>query len=269
MADETLAIEKLTTNGIITPTNVCYETLRNNLRCSKAESKPLEDVQQDTEYGRAILQRKDQLAAYWFTYAPMIKEQWETFWHKITPLNINGSFEIIDHGCGQGLASCLFLDKHGKRFAKKLSKITLIEPSNVAIETAGKILDLYSKKFGHQIKIRKVRSKIDEINPREIISENNRPKLHLLSNILDVDSFDPVRYFQSLLSISDSQRYFCVSHSRDYCGGNSRFRKVEKLFNRLSKAGSLEPGGPAQLDTFNFRPTHEAIYLCLSKSNDK
>lgn len=269
MPDEKLAIEKLITNGIITPNNVCYETLRSNLRCSKAESKPLEVVQQDTDYGRAILQRKDQLAAYWFTYAPMIKEQWEIFWQKITPLNINGSFEIIDHGCGQGLASCLFLDKYGKRFAKKLSKITLIEPSNIAIETAGKILDLYSKKFGHQIPIRKVISKIDETNPNKIISENDRPKLHLFSNILDVDSFDPAKYFQSLFSISDNQRYFCVSHSRDYCGGNSRFRKVEKLFNSLSKTGSLETEEPAELDTFNFRPTHEAIYLCLSTSNDK
>ena len=199
----------------------------------------------------------------------MIKEQWETLWQNISPLNFNGNFEIIDHGCGQGLASCLFLDRYGKQFGQKISKITLIEASSIAIETAAKILELYSKKLGHQIRIKKVLSKIDDVNPSEIIPENNHPKLHLLSNILDVDSFDPVRYFKSLLAIRDSQHYFCMSHSRDYRGGNPRFRKVEMLFNSLSKAGSLKPGGQAELATFNFRPTHEAIVLYLSTNNDK
>ena len=271
MANKKSRIEKLISNEIITPSNICYDILRTNLKCSYAESKHIEVVRRDTDCGRAILKREDQLEDYWYTYAKMIKKQWDSFWQKIPPLNFEKDFELVDHGCGQGLASCLFLDKYGRKYAKKLSKITLIEPSSIAIETAGKILDLYSKKFGHQIPIHKVASKIDQTNPREVVSKNNRPKLHLLSNILDVESFDPVKYFKSLLSIKESQRYLCVSHSRESQGGNSRFRKVEELFNNLVSAGNITSEGPAVLETFNFddNPKNKAIYLTLSTNNDK
>jgi len=68
----------------------------------------------------------------------MTKAQWRTLLGELSL--IPEPTEIIDYGCGQGLATALLFDQFGDDFIRSVRKVVLIEPSEVALRRAGAII---------------------------------------------------------------------------------------------------------------------------------
>ena len=95
--------------------------------------------------------------------------------------------EIIDYGCGQGLASICYHDfllEHNPN--QTIKKITLIEPSLKALSRA----ELLCSRFFPDAEIVAINKQFDELTKDDLIVSSKSPTLHLFSNILDVDSYD-------------------------------------------------------------------------------
>jgi len=145
-------------------------------------------VKEELDYGRAILVTEDQLDLYWQCYGPMIKSQWENVFKNINIDFFDGDFEIIDYGCGQGMASILFLDNYWD-FEKNIYKIKLIEPSPVALQRAREIVKIYQFNSS-KIQIVGINKKLDDIEKKDLETSHNLNTIHFFSNILDMDVFE-------------------------------------------------------------------------------
>ena len=89
------------------------------------------------EHGTALLDNEDQLCCYLAAYGEMHKGKLECAISKFPFKNINCNYEIIDWGCGQGIASIYMIDSLRKNgLLDKLQKISLIEPSATALARA-------------------------------------------------------------------------------------------------------------------------------------
>ena len=100
--------------------------------------------------------------------------------------------EIIDYGCGQGLASFLFLEEFYSDFKKGISKIKLIEPSSLALKRARIISQRYSPNIVH------INKKLDDLETKDLETDQSLWKIHLFSNILDVNNFDVDKLFNKI-----------------------------------------------------------------------
>ncbi len=113
--------------------------------------------------------------------------------------------EIIDWGCGQGIASLIFLEKFSNL---DINNIILIEPSEISLKRAS----LHIHNFDLNIPIRTVCRTIDHLKTSDVTTSSHTIKIHLFSNILDIDSFSLPQMQQLIVSSQKGANYFvCVS----------------------------------------------------------
>lgn len=133
-------------------------------------------------------------------YAKLISSFESTF-----PQSFDTPVNIVDWGCGQGLATITLLEKYD---SLDVRYITLVEPSEIVLKRAA----LHCRKFAARGKLKTVCKKLDDVISSDIKVQHNVPTIHLFSNILDIDDYSS----QHLLSVVDSiitcNNYFvCVS----------------------------------------------------------
>lgn len=95
--------------------------------------------------------------------------------------------EIVDYGCGQGLATICYHDfllAHNSE--QTVKRITLIDPSSMALSRA----ELLCSRFFPDAELVAINKQFDDLAKTDLILSSQRPTLHLLSNILDVESYD-------------------------------------------------------------------------------
>jgi hypothetical protein len=175
--------------------------------------------------GRAILETLDQLNQYLYSYGPMIKSQWEKILKNLKIDSFDSDVEIIDYGCGQGLASLIFLDEFYPVLKGRISQIKLIEPSKIALERAKSILKYYSP----EMQIVGINKKLDNLKPKHLKTDYNLIKVHLFSNILDIDDFDLFKLFNKIKKSKGHHLFLAASHNRRFDGGAQRLEDFYKL----------------------------------------
>ena len=116
------------------------------------------------------------------------------------------------------------------------------------------------------MKINTINKAIDDVVPSEVITNDETDKIHLFSNILDMDTWNHVEYFQSLLKLGKRQTYFCVSPYRVFDGGESRFRDIRSLIESSNQNTELQIKAN-DLRIFSFRDDKDAIALNLEIAN--
>jgi hypothetical protein len=180
-----------------------------------------DQIYESLNRGKAILQNEDQLSQYLCSFGKMHhKKLLDAYKELFKDLFENPKFdnsaqiEIIDYGCGQGIASFILLNElNNIEFAiQNISKITLIEPSKVALERA----DFFLNKSTKIVKINKY---LNDITANDIKSSDSSIKIHLFSNILDMaDEDEPGKDFsierlaKNIKSSQSKDNYFvCVS----------------------------------------------------------
>lgn len=157
--------------------NYCYCKLPTDVR-----KKPWSVM----DHGRDVIDDDLRLNAYLASYAEMHYTKCRAALQNF-PFNELTSYEIIDWGCGQGLASLTLIEMLKERNKiPGLKRITLIDPSSAALDRA---VALVHKEVATAIKIQKINEFIpgDTISKNlEILKPECRIVIHLFSNILDI-----------------------------------------------------------------------------------
>lgn len=163
--------------------------------------------------GTAILKTPEQLNAYLASYSDMHQHKLNlAFASLFTKEDFNNkSAEIVDWGCGQAFASCVLIDFiKANKIKLDLAKFTLIEPSFVALQRGVEHIDaIYQRQPKPEMQT------INE-NADAFLSLNRQKsekiKIHLFSNLLDINTLDLDKIFQNVQRNFDGLNYFvCVS----------------------------------------------------------
>ncbi|MFN0048244.1 MAG: hypothetical protein ACKVOU_03860 [Cytophagales bacterium] len=136
--------------------------------------------------GRGVnpLRDENELYVYLLRYGKMHKAKLESCFDEFPFAEINQVTEVIDWGCGQGLASLVLCDYlKSNEIEISISRITLIEPSLLSIKRAA----LHLTSF-HSLETAKTICKsFDGLELQDLRTDANTIKIHLLSNVLDID----------------------------------------------------------------------------------
>jgi hypothetical protein len=155
--------------------------------------------------------------------------------------NIEGrDIEIIDWGCGQALATCVLIDYLiEKNINLNVSSITLIEPSTFALQRGQSLVQrMFQNNPSTHSVVRLVNKYIDALTPNDLVSEPDSIKIHLFSNIIDVEGFDLTQLYQLICSsFHGINRVICTSPD------NARQQRLETFYNlfpshQVSRASS-------------------------------
>jgi hypothetical protein len=153
--------------------------------------------------GVQVLTEPNQLIAYLNSFGNMHYSKIDSALGAFQDDILNKIDEIYDWGCGQGLASYILSEKYPKINAK----ISLIEPSEIALKRAA----LHLKKLGNQ-NIVTINKDLDSLLIKDFSSSGNLLKVHLFSNILDIDLFSMPQLIQLIKKSFSGINYFiCVS----------------------------------------------------------
>ena len=118
---------------------------------------------------------------------------------------------IVDWGCGQGLATCCFFDwLHNNEidFAR-VSRVHLIEPSALALQRAQTNIANYKSEYNGQFEIKAINKFINNIHPEDFDNHEINTTLHLLSNILDIETVDLDFLAQFINNTFTGRQIFC------------------------------------------------------------
>ena len=184
--------------GFITEANTNYVQLLTN--CPKSFNaireiaiSQLQEIQNSDEIfrslgrGVAILEQEEQLFSYLKSYGLMHKAKLLSAFSNF-PFNEikEKKIEIYDWSCGQGLASIVLLEYlEEKGVVLEIDRVTLIEPSEIALKRAS----LHVKHFDSEVRIRTILKDVDSLNIADVNGIDKRVKIHLFSNILDVEAY--------------------------------------------------------------------------------
>lgn len=159
--------------------------------------------------GVAILTDESQLYAYMNSYGNMHYEKLiEAF--KILPKPFfEKETDMIDWGCGQAMASMTYFDFLSQiRIKQVIKRITLIEPSEIALKRAS----LHIRNFNPNSDIHTINKDLDALINADFVKNNTLTKFHLFSNILDIDEFSLTALIKLIDSNFPGVNYFiCVS----------------------------------------------------------
>lgn len=159
--------------------------------------------------GTALLQTDEQMSQYLFSYGNMHQAKLLDSFRYLPQDAFEKEIEIVDWGCGQAMGTVnLFDHLKGLNFFERVKKVTLIEPSAVALERAVAHVNIYTDENTEVVGIadyfENLSSKIISANPE-------RNVLHIFSNILDVVEID-LKHLANLIddSVVSNNYLICV-----------------------------------------------------------
>ena len=169
----------------------------------------LDKLYNDLKRGTGILDDEIHLNMYLKCFGKMHKAKLDTAFGCIpadTDLFSN-QIEIYDWGCGQGIATICLLDYlKANHINYDIKSIHLIEPSTAAVKRACYVIECMDA----DISVAKTTKVFDELLQTDF-TPSEAIKLHLFSNILDVDSFDLARFIHLFQQCFSGTNYFvCV-----------------------------------------------------------
>lgn len=221
--DERIAsIQKLTMNAII-------EDCQNHVP-DKYRLRPYSHP--ELNHGQDLLKSEEGLDCYISAYGEMHNIKCRGSFQTIDFDKI-GNIEIWDWGCGQGLASMTLIDILNERDKiHLLRKITLVEPSQAALERA----EVNLKKACPNIQIISINKYLPSQSKALDQIENSNYSftniIHLFSNILDIESIDLVK-LAHLVSTPGHTHYILCVGPLNY--GSYRIDLFASIFNNKNQ----------------------------------
>ena len=168
------------------------------------------------EHGTAVLETEEQCCAYMSAYGPMHRHKlMRALDEKEFPYSyLTGGIEIYDWGCGQGIGTMAVIEKlRQHNMLRKLSKVVLEEPSNVARDRAvihvKKALEDYNADV---IAVSKYLPSDNGDNSNCITSINvEQPTaIHIFSNILDIEAVSLKGVSKMITSSGQKHIVLCI-----------------------------------------------------------
>ena len=183
-------------------------------------------------HGTATLENEAQLCCYLAAYGEMHRGKLECAISQFPFRNIDSDCEIIDWGCGQGIASVYMIDQLRRNgLIGKLQKVTLIEPSPVALERAKLNVSLA---VGENVYVEKVNNYLPSTNKDfegpvlTGLHIEEQICIHLFSNILDIAAID-LKELALMVSSTGYRHYFVCVGPVNF--GNERIESFLRYFD--------------------------------------
>ena len=184
--------------------NLAYEFVH------KLPSELSDELHELLNRGVDVLDSEPLLQMYIYSFGKMHNAKLMHAFNHIQERTIQkDEIEIVDYGCGQGLATLCYRDfikEHNS--LQKVTRITLIEPSPLALSRA----ELLCSYFYPEAEIFAVNKRFDDLTVADIKVSSEVLTLHLFSNILDVESYDLHHLIQIISNLpSEKNEYVIVS----------------------------------------------------------
>lgn len=164
------------------------------------------------------------------------KEHFDRFYHALDNMAVELAFAnkmtVVDYGCGQGLATLVLLDylRQNNIIANKVLDIHLIEPSHVALALARQYVLAMAKYCQITVNISVHQQTLAQYLDNPITHNGNRLNLHLLSNIIDIQSIQSeLIALSGYINNQPSKQIICAVSS--YRCGFDDFRSNLHNFN--------------------------------------
>lgn len=187
--NESIAIEKNTrfSRAVNTMATPSFKMIRNaavKLLFQNFDDEERNELYDELDRGRAVLDSYDHLDQYLFSFGKMHQAKLDYAFAKMDKCFWKlPEIEIVDYGCGMGLATICFVDYIRRNHINiKVKKITLIDPSEKALRRA----TLLCSKFCPNTNIIQINKEFDDLSSNDINCKCLNT-LHLLSNITDLD----------------------------------------------------------------------------------
>lgn len=190
---------------------------------SGLDEKERNSIYESLNRGVELLETHEQLCQYLFSYGNMHEAKiLVALSHLQTEMFQGRTLQVIDWGCGQGLASICFLDYiKEKGIELDIERFVLIEPSKAALNRAKLHLSCYVDNG----KIKAFKKNVNDIQVEDIVSDVD-VTLHFFSNILDIASVDIKRLAHTISDAICAEHYFiCVGPL------NANNNRIEAFYN--------------------------------------
>jgi hypothetical protein len=193
------------------------------------DDEEIDELFEEINHGMNVLSTNEHLHTYMYCFGLMHEAKLNKAFLEIPKRFFKPSeIEIVDYACGQGIASLCFanfLEDSGHE--TRIKKITLIEPSTVALSRAA----LICHKVCPEAIIETIASEFDDLEDDQI-STAEVPRVHIFSNILDMTCYD-LNYLARVINQvkKKGDLFVCVDpwyHDRKLDG---RQRKLMRLSN--------------------------------------
>lgn len=187
-------------------------------------------------HGTACLESEEQLCCYLAAYGVMHKEKLVCALSRFPFQSIDSNVEIIDWGCGQGIASVAMIDSlRNHNIENYLQKVTLVEPSETALKRAKLNVqlaagdDVFVEALNYYLP---ANQSFPGYNTLSGILFEETICIHLFSNILDISSID-LKELAYLVSSSGYRHYFVCVGPLNF--GNERIDSFARYFEADTK----------------------------------
>ena len=165
-------------------------------------------------HGTQLLTTEDQMSAYIAAYGEMHQAKCRSAFQNFDFDALKTNFEIVDWGCGQGVGSLTFIDMLKTRQKEHLlRKITLIEPSGIALGKANFIISKATKGSASILPVQKYLPGI-EVDSRPDVLDGIKYSytnvIHIFSNILDVDEISLEKVAQLIAQPGHTHYIMCM-----------------------------------------------------------
>ena len=162
----------------------------------------------DLERGKGILDDDDHQNMYLYSFGKMHKAKLDMAFNSIPVADVFcKEVEVFDWGCGQGIATICLLDfLNEKHIATNIKQIYLVEPSSAATKRASDVIKCYNPSYN----VSAIIKDFDSLEASDFKRTDTR-KVHLFSNILDVEAFDLAKFIHLFQQLFGNDNYFiCV-----------------------------------------------------------
>ena len=205
-------------------------------------------IRMQLENGRKTIDTLEQCEQYWHSYSKFIPQQWDYFFkerEKIIADTCSKTVQIVDYGCGQGLATLKLLDKFFKNDKTQILDITLIEKSTLTLLLAKIFLSAHSPEID-LARVKSINKEVDNISTDYFESDPKAVTIHLFSNILDMGVVDPDKLLSKINRIKGKHLFLLVNQGGDLNSLKNFNNFNEALWQPKYKFKAIEPRIPAE-----------------------
>lgn len=167
-----------------------FQAIRNLAKASLSQysSAERDDFYNQLNRGKALLTNHNQLCQYLFSFGNMHEAKLEDALNNVPRGFWQQDFEIVDWGCGQAIGTLKVFDLlRTENLENQIKKITLIEPSPIALKRAAAHV---AKVKSNDCTLITYDKFFENLEKADVSSQQNRPRLHIFSNILDVEAIN-------------------------------------------------------------------------------
>lgn len=239
-------------HNIMNIIDVCHEAIPQKYKATPWNHPEL-------NHGIDLLSSEEALNCYMSAYGDMHVTKCRAAMMNFPFQQLQGNIEIVDWGCGQGIGSATIIDILQQRdILRWLRKVTLIEPSEMALNRAYQNVELLTQgNVEIDIKNKYIPSKgISEEHTLTSIGYKFAHVIHIFSNILDVLTIDLGAVARMVASSHGKHFVLCIGPK------NSAAYRIEKF---CSVFGNQEYFSHIDSDCFARTKRTAHSYTCMTR----